>query len=585
MDLGGSAQAPTEGESTMHRQFDDRFDAIDLGVRTATRNRLLVDGGGGSGKPAPTPTPPVHDRQVKVGERTKTVPVTPTDQVKEAIKDGAISSKEKTVFEKSPAASAALTSERSRLADAVKQAQGDDLVRGDDGRVKLEDGKPVVNAASVLQPPEHEQRVESLTESRDSEGLDQIDARIKQLESAGATVGLDALREQRAERAGAEAEVVDVIGDKLALVGTLEAEKLTLDAATSADAKDDYQALRTEAQKHIDQFNANGGQFYEGNDWFGDDWDATSVDFDRLAERFSEDPDKLEEFASVQGAEDGDLRGKSVDEVGEYLAGLDDSEEATRIALRYQAAQELQGIFGRYNTARDAVEGEAGRTAAIDAEISYVNSSIETDLAALSPESLDAVEEHITPIDGILEAPAAATTDKPADKPAADKPRPSEPSGSDRPAKTRPNTPSGAPDSDRAQDTQTTKIDYSRPEARQQVLTTAQEQNLLPAQNVAFNDKGEAVYTVQNNDSYWRIADMSDGKAPHEFDSQHFSQLVATNSERLGRDPQVGLIHPDEQVIIQNRSVDELVQLLDLPTTEDVPVEERPDPRVHNQPV
>ncbi len=567
----------------MHRHFEDRFDASDLGIRTATRSRLLVDGGGG-GKPAPTPTTTLHTREVTNEKRTKSVPVTPTDQVKEAIKDGAISAKEKTAFDKSPTATAeVLTSEQSRLTDAVRKAQGDDLVRGDDGRVKIEDGKPVVNASSVLEPTEHERRVKTLAESRGSEGLDKIDERISQLEAAGASVGLEALRERRAQRAAEEAQVVDVVEDKLALVGTLEAEKVTLAAATSADAKDDYQALRTEAQKHIEQFNANGGQFYEGNDWFGDDWDTTEVDFDRLAERFHGDPDKLKQFAEVQGQDDDHLQGKSAEEIGEYLTSIDDTEESTRIALRHQAAQELQDIFGRYNTARDAVEGQAGRSVAIDTEIAYLNDSIETDLSALSPESLEAIEQHITPIDGILDAPRSSSATP------TDTPRPTEPSGSDRPANDRPNktspaTPSGAPDATPEPTVRTVDIDYSTPERRQQVLTQAQQQNLLPEQNVAFNDSGEAVYTVQPNDSYWRIADMSDGTAPHEFDSQHFTQLVTSNSERLGRDPQVGLIHPNEQVIIQHRSVAELVQLLALPTTEDVPVEPAPDQRVHNQP-
>lgn len=563
----------------MHRHFEDLFDAIDLGIRTATRSRLLVDGGGG-GTPAPTPTTMLHTRDVKDGNRTKSVPVTPTDQVKEAVKDGAISAKEKTAFDKSPTAVAdALDSERSRLTRAVTRAQGDDLVRGDDGRLKIKDGKPVVDAGAVLEPTRHERRVNALAETRDSEGLDRIDARIEQLEGAGVTVGIDALREYRTQRAGEEARVVDVVEDKLGLVGTLEAEKLTLDAATSANAKDDYQALRTDAQKYIEQFNANGGQFYEGNDLLGDDWDTAEVDFDRLAERFHGDRDKLKQFAEVQGQDDDHLQGASTEEVGEYLTSIGDTEESTRIALRHQAAQELQDIFGRYNTARDAIEGQAGRTVAIDAEIAYLNDSIETDLSALSPQSIEQVEQHVTPIDGILEAPVSSTG-------SSGTPRPSEPSASDRPTKTRPNTPSGAPDTNREPgSSRTVAIDYSKPEQRQQLLAQAQQQNLLPEQNVAFDDKGEAVYTVQPGDSYWRIADMSDGTAPNEFDSQHFSRLVASNSERLARDPQVGLIHPNEQVIIPHRTVDELVKLLDLPTTEEVPAEREPEQRVHNQPV
>lgn len=535
---------------------------------------MLVDGGGGGGKPAPTPTTTVHSRPV-TGDagKTKTVPVTPTDQVKEAIKDGAISKQEKTAFDKTPAASSqVLTSEQKRLSDAVKQAQGDDLERDDKGRVKLEDGKLVGKPEAIINPTAHEKLVKSLGESKGDESLDQIDSRIKQLEEAGATVGLDALKQERAQRAGDEAKVVGVVEDKLALVGTLEADKLALDDSATKVAKDDYQSLRTEAQKYIEQFNANGGQYYEGNDWFGDDWDTSKVDFDRLAERFHDDPDKLKEFAEVQGQDDDHLRGKSTEEVGEYLANLDDSEEATKIALRYQAAQELQGIFGRYNTARDAVDGQKGQSAALDAEIGYLNDSIETDLSVLSPESIETVEKHVTPIDGIIEKPEV--TPEPT--------KPSDTTGHERPGKTSPTSPSEKPDGTPPKPGETppaggpdgTAIDYSKPAQRTQVLAQAQKQNLLPEQNVEFNDKGEAVYQVQSGDSYWRIADMSDGKPQDQFDPQHFSALVTTNSERLGRDPQVGLIHPDEQVIIQGRSVEELVKLLGLPATEDVPAED-----------
>ena len=69
---------------------------------------------------------------------------------------------------------------------------------------------------------------------------------------------------------------------------------------------------------------------------------------------------------------------------------------------------------------------------------------------------------------------------------------------------------------------------------------------------------------------------MSDGKPPHQFDYGHFEQTVRSNSERFGRDPQSGLIHPNEEVVIPGRSINDLVTLMNLPTTETVPVEEEP---------
>ena len=47
-----------------------------------------------------------------------------------------------------------------------------------------------------------------------------------------------------------------------------------------------------------------------------------------------------------------------------------------------------------------------------------------------------------------------------------------------------------------------------------------------------------------------------------------------------GRSVESGLIHPNEEIVIPGRSVQELVALMNLPTTETVPVEEeQPEPR------
>src|SRR5690606_23857294 len=151
--------------------------------------------------------------------------------------------------------------------------------------------------------------------------------------------------QQRDARAEAEAGVLEVIESRESLIGTLEGEKIAIESTDNADGTNDYEALRVEAQQWIDQFNENGGQYYEGNDLFGDDWDESEVDFDRLANRFFEKPDLLEDFANVQGRNDGELSGKSADEIEQYLSDLDDPELATKISLRHQAAAELTGIY------------------------------------------------------------------------------------------------------------------------------------------------------------------------------------------------------------------------------------------------
>jgi hypothetical protein len=333
--------------------------------------------------------------------------------------------------------------------------------------------------------------------------------------------------------------------------------------------------LRTEAQPWIEQFNANGGQYYEGNDLFGDDWDASEVDFDRLAERFHSDPDKLAQFATVQGHNDGDdIAAKSASEYQEYLADRDPA-DAERIDARFQAAQELTKVFERYDTARNSSDTSSGRIGQIDDQVGALTALNVEDRAVLSASTiaqLDAANEQ-TP--GIIEDENTTDVEPAADeKPPADETDPA-------PADTAPadgaegsSTPPEHPGTVDSSETPGAAIDYNTPERRSEVLATAQEQNLLPAANTSFGADGQAVYSVQRGDSYWRISDMSDGKPSNEFDMQHFQANLQSNSQRLGRDPQVGMLDIGDEIILPNRSIDDLVKLLNLPTVEQAPAEE-----------
>lgn len=577
----------------MHHFHDDQFTGIELGVCFTTLG-IGVDGWGrgwggtGGGKPAPTRTTALHERDAKVEGKTKAVPVTPTDQAKEAIKDGKLTEQEKTAFRKAPVAKEVVKDEQKRLKDAVAKAEGaPEHLRGRDGKLVL-DGKgkalPVGYDSDVT---DHERRTAALRKGKDKQGLDALDTEIRAIEGSGQTLGLEALRKQRADRAAEEQKVAAVIEDKESLVGTLEVEKEELTGAANPNAKDDFQALRERSKKWEDQFNANGGQYYQGNDALGDDWDTEKVDFDKLAARFYDHPEKLEEFARVQGRKDS-AGGRTRADMERHIADVakDDPKQAREISLRYQAAEELQKIFTQYNEARQDVERNGTRVREIDAEIAILNESKEQDRAALSTETLAKLEKHNRPVEGIIPDDAGAADDAASGEDTAtsasdaasaddatsgndgapvDADAPGDAAGADdagAPAGDVPSTPGQAP------------IDYSIPEHREQVLTQARERNLVPAQHTTFNEQGQAVYTVQRNDSYWRIADMSDGKPPHEFDFSHFAATVATNSERFGRDPRVGLIHPNEQVVIPGRSIEELVVLMGLPTTQ--PVEEEP---------
>lgn len=557
----------------MHEYHADRFDGLESGAYSARYGHQIPS------TPSPTPTTVLHRRPVGSG---KSAPVTPTDQVREAVKDGNISDKEKTAFQRTPVTREIVKDEQARLTKAVRGAD-DNLARGNEGRPVVRDGKVQPSIDGVRNETEHEARVRVLAETRDRRSLEQLDAEITTLEESKAPVGLEALRTQRQERVTAEREVAAVVDQKESLVGTLEAEKLELAAGESADAAGDFQRLREDAQPWIEQFNANGGQFYEGNDLFGDDWDATEVDFDRLAARFSDDPEKLAQFAEVQGEKDGDLRGRSKAEIETYLEGRDPS-EARAIALRYQAATELQGVFERHAAAKDGAVDQGERLEAIDSEIGYLTASIDHDRGALSQQTLDAIDAANEQTAGIIEAPEGGSTGGTSTDGGAEGSADGSTgggTGGSTDGSAGGGTGGSTGGEDRATDASTdggipatgteraaggTPIDYGTPEGRAQVLAAAQERSLLPSANTSFDERGQAVYTVQAGDSYWRIADMSDGRPPNEFDPAHFVGLVDTNSQRLGRDPRVGLIHPNEQLVLTGRSLDELVALLELPS-------------------
>jgi hypothetical protein len=627
----------------MQYHHQDMFNGTEAGARFAHYNRMLVDGGGGGGTTTTTTKPAEGDKKPadaaadpKPVEKPKPTPV---EQAKEAIKDGKISTTEKKVTE-TTAVKDAIKGQKETLREKVAKAEGaPEQWRESDGKLTLQDGKPIENGNSYWPDTEHEQRVAKLTENKDKQSLDALDGQIKALKDAGVTTGLKPLEEQRAARAAEEQQVASVIEDKESLRGAYEAEKAALEGGTNKNAENDYQELRVRAAKWIDQFNANDGQFYEGNDWFGDDWDDSEVDFNRLADRFHDDPGKLDEFAKVQGKEDDD-GGDSAADMEKHIADVakDNPEDARKIALRYQAANELTAIFKDYNTARDSVEGNKAQIEQINGEISILDESIKTDRAALSKETLDAIDKANVADTEVIPPEAAPNSSGSPDERGenngdggtgnnggtggtsntdhdhgssgtndgnggnggtgggtggTDGSGNGGNGGTDGSGNGG-NGGNGGTDGAGGNDggvgstnekptTKEVKIDYNAPEKRDEVLKQAQERSLVPAENTSFDDKGQAVYKVQRNDSYWRIADMSDGKPPHDFDYSHFETTVKTNSERFGRPASSGLIHPNEDVVIPGRSIDELVALMGLPTTETVEVEPEPEYPPHGR--
>lgn len=533
----------------MHLHFTDTFEGRESGLaRREYARQATIDGGGGSTVPVVRHRP-VKDEDGKV----RKVPVTATDQVKETIKDGTFSKAEKTAFAKTPATRDIVKSEQERLSEAVRKADGTRPDRVTGGR----------SAYVAPVTTEHRQRVAELGEG---ETADDLTGRIKDLKDSGVTTGVELLQDRRDDRLAEEAKVVDVIVDKTAYVGTLQVEK---DGLVAGGETEKIDKLRDKAAPLLEQFIAAEGQVHEG-DLVGDDWDGIKAEdadaaFDEVAEGFLDDPDRLEEFVAHQG-DDHD----AIENWDEHLADIDDPEMFDNVVVRKEVAEKLAPIFEQYVELQETSEGSEERIEAIDAEIDDVRSTISTDRDVLSTRSENLLDRELAPTRGIIpELPVEQTVERHAEDTSG-----SEGSGgmgSDRNSghPTNPDItgPTGADAAERrAEQDRVEKVDYTTPEGQQRVVQQAAKRNLLPP-DVTFDKQGQAVYTVQPNDSYWRIAEMSSGKDG--LDAQHFLTTAQSNSERLGRDPVVGLIHPGEKVYIPGRSIEELVMLMDLPKTAD----------------
>ncbi|MEO6867401.1 MAG: hypothetical protein ABI200_05220, partial [Gaiellales bacterium] len=288
----------------MHNHFTDMFNGTDAGVRHDVRAmRVMMHDGGGGGAARPA----LHNRDIKVDGTTKSVPVTASEIAREAIKDGKISSKEKTAFDKSPAVREAVKSEQTRLTDAVRTTNSSQHARGEDGKLVMRNGKPIPVGVSMMPTTDHEKGVWELGSTKGKVNLDVLDSQIAKLEKSGSTVGLDSLKQQRSARASDENKVANVIEKKESLVGALELEKIEIQKGLPKGAADDHRALRTDAVKWIEQLNENDGQVHGGKTlgMFGDAWDAKQTSFDDLAKKFHDKPELLADFAKVQGRKDG----------------------------------------------------------------------------------------------------------------------------------------------------------------------------------------------------------------------------------------------------------------------------------------
>jgi hypothetical protein len=293
------------------------------------------------------------------------------------------------------------------------------------------------------------------------------------------------------------------IADERSLTGALDAERVSLESG-SPDAADDYQALREEAQPWIEQFNASEGQYYEGNDLFGDDWDASEVSFDRLAERFAQKPELLDDFTRVQGRNDDSLG----DDPQAHIADVaeDDPDEARQIGARLEAAEHLQSIMERYLVARGGTEAAQPRIDAIIDQQTDLQGDLERDTA-------------------LLEASTADLTPDPVVRPRRDEEPVVEPVAPAAPA-------APAPPTDA------------------QLLDAAADAGIIdPGARARFSfaESGELVYAAQPGDGYWQAAEHVRPPVGQDFGQHWMATWNQNSSRRYGR--------PDEQLVTIDQPV------------------------------
>lgn len=352
------------------------------------------------------------------------------------------------------------------------------------------------------------------------------------------------------------------IDDQRALVGALEAERVSIESG-APDAVDDYQLLREEAQPWIERFNDNGGQYYQGNDLMGDDWDEAEVDFDRLAGRFTQDPDLLDDFADVQGRHDESI---GDDPEGHFaVVAEDDPEDAARIEARYEAAVHLQGVFERYQVAHAGIDASGERVEQIVDEQQELQESIDEDVALLDASTVD-----LAPAEPVVRPPrdmAEVEAQFPSNTAPVPVPTPTSPPASEQvvvvPTAPTPTTPTSPPASEQV---------VQAPAATEPVVTTPVETAAVEPAPVAaptdaelldsavsagiidedarercsFNEAGELVYAAQRGDGYWQAAEHVRPPAGQDF-AQHWMSVWNENSMRnsgVPDDPFVGIDQP-----------------------------------------
>ncbi|MCW2960157.1 MAG: hypothetical protein JWM90_544 [Thermoleophilia bacterium] len=559
----------------MHQHFADTFNAIELGarielrmfdpvignqpaniraiehaaeVKKAAEDKAKADAAAAAAKPAEEKlTPNQADKKAEPTAITQA-----KTAAQEIIKDGAIKPNEQTVLKGDTKVQDAVKSEKERLETKVAETDASKAA-------------PAGSRGTTTTSGDHAKLVEELgTEKRPS--IEEID---KQLKTNGISPDTKtALEALRRDRITDENKVANVIKDREALVGTLEAEKVLLKDGGTTEAGAVINDKKT--KDAFEAFKANDGQVHTGMNWFGDDWGGVATaqkqdTLEEMAEHFRAHPELLDDWVSRQGSDDDAINNAGgADKHVQNLIKDGKVGEATKVDIRTDAAEDLKKAFVEYNKKYESGVDAEARIADIDTEIGKLDGLNERDKAVLSKEIKDDLNAHFVADADKLPADTSVKSDTTTET------HPTNPgyTGSadnmerqaEAEAKAKTDASGETPKPDAVATTK--KVDYSTPAAQAEVVAKATEAGILPAGSAVGSD-GNAYYTVQEGDSYWAITEKASAGG---FDANLFSNTLAVNTERLGRQSNPAMIYAGEQLVLPGRSVTDLIALLNLPT-------------------
>jgi len=358
----------------MHEHFENGFAIADLPLSGANRLafRIPDDPGGGARTKV---TPPAKPKPPTAAEKTQ-------DAAKKSAADGHVTTKkEKTTFEKVDPKF--VHSEEDRLKKALN---GKIKTGSKSTTTPVAGGRGGYVAQGQDTRTDYGKKVDSLKDGRKLETIDKdIKARQDELKKYPKSAQSDdptlkKLQDEKTKRAGDEQEVVQAVKDKKALLGTLEGDKHQQSTKIYDDLKKKYkdvtpedvsdrahfeQYISAKAMPFVGDFKKYDGQLYQGNDWFGDDWD--SVDKNKSPEDTwktmvdhvggSDNKDKLDDWGNHQ---DSDHSDESKAAVGQL--------------------QDIMKVRNEYEARFDGIDS-------INTQQSDIKTSIKNDLGALSDET------------------------------------------------------------------------------------------------------------------------------------------------------------------------------------------------------